>query len=895
MADAPGELRIALTLLDGPREPCGLRLAEHRPATGEDRLRTLAETELARAHELRRTHDPKKCGAAVALFESARRRFAGLGLPRRQAEALLALGVLQRNDLHDAAAALGTFTRAEPLFAGAPAFEAKVRLALGELRYGRGDLDIAVEEYRRALELFHRLGNRADEALTADDLGVALHLRGRYDEAAASFDRSLSLWKPGDSLDRKAWTLLNRGHLHRDLGEVDAAGGRFHEALSLFQQAKNKSGEAAALHALGLLAKDAEQPAAALDFLERALKLRAPGSRGQAVTLNTLGAIYRQLGRREKARQAYAAALPIFLRLGETREQARCLGNLGWLELAAGRDAAALPDLDRAAGLFRTLGDPPDRAWTLEGEARVLRRRGDLEAARERMEEALTAVEKHRFSQATYATRAGFFGTQQDLYGFQIDLLMEMRREGDALEASERSLARSLVDGLAAGGADVHPGGADPREREIEREIDALVSLQTRLSQKETAAPEPLRAIEADLGRRWEELDRVRAALRAADPRYAALTQPRPWKTADIQRRLLGRDTLLLEYRLGEKRTLLWAVTPDSLETFALPGRAEIERAARAGSWAHRRDEVGAGLQLAALSRLLLAPVARLLPGKRLLVVGDGILQNLPFAALPEPGTPDPLIARHEIVSLPSASVLGELRRETAGRSPAPRSLWVLANPDFGTLFDPLLYSGDEARAILDLVPASERVEVEGPWATRAAVLGSPLRDFRFLHFATHGLFDAADSGGVRLVLAQVGPQDRPEPNGFLYLADIYGLRLRADLVVLSACQSALGKEVPGEGMTGMTRGFFYAGAERVLVSLWNVSDRVSVELMHRFYQGVLKGLSPAAALREAQNEIRLQEGWRSPYYWAGFTLQGEPGGLRGGTVQASGRKPPSE
>ena len=168
--------------------------------------------------------------------------------------------------------------------------------------------------------------------------------------------------------------------------------------------------------------------------------------------------------------------------------------------------------------------------------------------------------------------------------------------------------------------------------------------------------------------------------------------------------------------------------------------------------------------------------------------------------------------------------------------------------------------------------PFPERAGVQGREASRAAVLGSPLKDFRFLHFATHHSFTATDPGGGRLVLAQ---------NGFLHLADIYELDLRADLVVLSACQSALGKEVRGEGMMGMTRGFFYAGAERVLVSLWNVNDRVTVELMRRFYHGTLKeGLSPAAALRKAQDEIRRQERWRAPYYWAGFTLQGEWRGL---------------
>ena len=126
-------------------------------------------------------------------------------------------------------------------------------------------------------------------------------------------------------------------------------------------------------------------------------------------------------------------------------------------------------------------------------------------------------------------------------------------------------------------------------------------------------------------------------------------------------------------------------------------------------------------------------------------------------------------------------------------------------------------------------------------------------------------------------MLAQLDRQGRPAKNGFLHLADIYGFDLRADLVVLSACRSALGRDVRGEGMTGMTRGFFYAGAERVLVTLWNVNDRGLAELMRRFYRGLLiEGLAPAAALRAAQDAIRREPRWRSPYYWAGYTLQGE-------------------
>ncbi|HEY4574304.1 MAG TPA: tetratricopeptide repeat protein, partial [Thermoanaerobaculia bacterium] len=368
VADAPGELRIELSLLDGPRDrPCALRLAEHRRATAADRQRALAEAELARAHELRRTREPKACRSGVAVYESADQRFLDLGLPRRQAEALLGLGLLQRDCLHADKAALQTFTRAEPLFAGTPVFEAVVRQHLGELLDILGDLDGAIGEYQRALELRRQLGDRFNEALMSSDLGHVLHLRGRYDEAAVLLDRAIALWRPSDAPGKRAKTLINRGQLHRDLGETERARERFSEAIGVARQAKDRDNEAAALTALGRLALETRQPGVAQKPLEEALRLRSPGTRGWAVTSATLGVVYRQLGRPEDARRAYAEALPIFARLGDSREQAHCLRSLGWLEAITGHDATALDYFDSALGLDRTLTDPPELASTLAG------------------------------------------------------------------------------------------------------------------------------------------------------------------------------------------------------------------------------------------------------------------------------------------------------------------------------------------------------------------------------------------------------------------------------------------------------------------------------------------------------------------------------------------------
>jgi CHAT domain-containing protein len=317
---------------------------------------------------------------------------------------------------------------------------------------------------------------------------------------------------------------------------------------------------------------------------------------------------------------------------------------------------------------------------------------------------------------------------------------------------------------------------------------------------------------------------------------------------------------------------------------------------------------------------MLLEPAAGLLGQKRLLVVSDGTLLYIPFAALPEPSTGgkraskyQPLIVNHEIVSLPSASVMAVLRREMADRKPGAGTVAVLADPVFQN-DDPRLKQGEsgnditQSKGITPLKPDVERSAWEAgierlerlPYsrkeaesivaltskgqgfqaldfeASRAVAISETLGRYSMIHFATHGLLNNVHPELSGIVLSLVDKDGRPQ-NGFIRLHEIYNMRLPADLVVLSACQTALGKEIKGEGLVGLTRGFMYAGAERVVVSLWAVSDEATAELMKKFYEGILKKkMKPAAALRASQVAMWKSQWWESPYYWAGFILQGE-------------------
>jgi len=434
-------------------------------------------------------------------------------------------------------------------------------------------------------------------------------------------------------------------------------------------------------------------------------------------------------------------------------------------------------------------------------------------------------------------------------------------------------------------------------------------------------------AINQEIDKLLAEQKDVEEGIRANSPSYAALTQPQPLGTKEAQQ-LLDEDTLLLAYSLGQERSYMFALTRDSLDAYPLPKRSEIEAAARLAYEELSVNNPAAGHQsTVALSRTLLGAVAGRLGKKRLVIVADGALQYIPFGALRTPqGLP--LIAEHEIVNLPSASTLAVLRKETAARKPAPMQVAVLADPVFdasderlkpaavndpqkkdppqnenstaataddsatdlltrsaadmgmttkGVIYLPrLLSTRQEAKSILAAAAAGQSLQALDFDASRATATSPALAQYRIVHFATHGLLNSTHPELSGLVLSLVDQKGKPQ-NGFLGLQDIYNLNLPADLVVLSACETGLGQEIQGEGLVGMTRAFMYAGAPRVVASLWRVPDRATAELMKQFYAGMLgEGLRPAAALRKAQLTLSKEKRWSAPYYWAGFTLQGE-------------------
>jgi len=422
---------------------------------------------------------------------------------------------------------------------------------------------------------------------------------------------------------------------------------------------------------------------------------------------------------------------------------------------------------------------------------------------------------------------------------------------------------------------------------------------------------------ETNLQQTLDDYQILQEEVRRRNPQFSAVSQPRDFSFGEAQK-LLDENTAFLEFSLGEKQSYAWLISRTSVKLAKLPARNILNQTARAFYTAltdrQVKSETIAARKSAQLSEMILPFADELVNLKRLVVIADESLQLVPFSALTiSPNEFQPLAATIEIVNAPSfSSLIYSKENQTNRQISSGKRLAIFADPIFQTdderfgngkkirrknsptateesaqlaqtLRDfgierlaRLPFSGVEAREIAKLSPPPQTVLSLGADASRQKFLRGDFNSYQILHFATHGFLNQQNPDLSGLVLSLYDEKQQAQ-NGFLRVIDLYSLRLNADLVVLSACQTGLGKEVDGEGIIGLTRGFMFAGASSVVSSLWKVEDAATAELMKRFYRAMLKeNQSPVAALRTAQNEMRQIPRWRNPTHWAGFTLTGD-------------------
>jgi CHAT domain-containing protein/Tfp pilus assembly protein PilF len=893
----------------------------------------------ARALNLSRANDDRQ-GEAQSLNSTGKVYYAGFGDLRRSLE------------YYDQALARW------PLL-GNRRGQAEALLYSGFIYSDLGEAQKAAVSFNRALSLWCSLNDRRGEALTLIARGHMHSWLGEKQQALDLLNRALALVRPMGDKRWEATILAKLGWALFEMGEKQTSLDYCRDGLRLYQEVNLRHGEAAILADMGEIYYSSGQNQKALDHYYRALLLsRAVGDRQiETIVLRNMGVVYESLGQKAEALKYGRQALSLNRACGDRRGEAYTLNNLGRIYERLGRGPESIDYYHRALLLSRETQDRIAEALALHNIARAERSRGRLTEARSHLEEALKIIESLRTKVASQELRSSYFASEHQRYDFYVDLLMQMHKKrpsegiaADALQASERARARSLTESLSEGRADIRQG-VDPslleRERSLQQSLSAKANRQIHLPSGKPNKEEA-EALAKEMRDLTNEYDQVQAEIKSKSPRYAALTQPQPLSLRQIQEQVLDDNSILLEYALGDERSYLWAITKTGMTSHTLPKRAEIEKAARhlyellvarqpkSGEPARlhqarvNQADVQYWPQAAALSKTLLGSVADQLGTKRLLIVAEGALQYLQFGALPAPGKDDggtrgpgdagtvPLIVEHEIVNLPSASVLAVLRNEIRDRRAASKAVAVIADPVFeaddprvavkpneetrrhvaasprpvtelqralrdvgvlrggGLSIPRLLSTRQEADAIMAAAATGEGLKATDFKASRATVTGAELGQYRIVHFATHGLLNNEHPKFSGLVLSLVDEQGRPQ-EGFLRLYDIYNLNLPVDLVVLSACNTGLGKDVRGEGLVGIVRGFMYAGAARVVASLWKVDDEATAELMKRFYQQMLQGgLTSAAALRAAQIDMWKQKRWRAPYYWAAFVLQGE-------------------
>jgi CHAT domain-containing protein/predicted negative regulator of RcsB-dependent stress response len=852
---------------------------------------------------------------AVQILEQSVSIARAVNDARQAGTSLYYLGTVY-NDLFDRENAIRCLKEAIPLHqtANDGPSEGATTNYLGDVYLSVGDNEQALKYYSQSLELRQKLKDEDGEATSLQNLGLLYLSEGEMQKALDHLTPALTIYRRREDFESQAEVLGLLGLTFNSLGQPKEAVAQLNDGLKLARQHGYDETAAKLLTSLGIVFTTTEEFDKALDCYEQARplieKLHDPAA--EAARDFSVGLL-------QYRREEFDKALDSFER---AESKARALDEASGADryaVLSGLTAYMLDDEQKARNKFSSAiprlqmtGERSFQALARAGLATIERDRGNLNAARSQIEAALALIESQRTSVVSPDLRISFFSSVQNYFELYIEILMLLHKQNPkggfdiaALEASERARARSLLELLTEAKTDIRKG-IDPeilkQERVAEQKLNAMIAARARLLAGQYT-PEEATSAAREIEKATADLRAIQTRIKQVSPEYAALTQPQPLALKDMQV-LLDPDTVLLQYRLGQDGSFLWFVSKTETAVYELPPRADIEKSARSvyESFTAATDSPNnkTAQSSRVLSQTLLGPVASRLGQKRLVFVADGALQYLPFAALPDPAggrdssTPQPLIVNHEIVNLPSISVLATLRSQLPRREAPSRQLAIIADPvfsardkrlkkNFNTVvtstpqrWDRLKGTRDEADKLSALLNTDKPLRALDFEATRELATSGVLSKYRHVLFATHTEVNDLHPELSAIVLSLVDEKGNSR-DGYLRLNEIYNLRLSADLVVLSGCQTGLGQEVRGEGLIGLTRGFMYAGAPRVMASLWQVNDLETSELIVRFYRSMLKeGRRPAAALRAAQLEMLKSNKWHSPYYWAGFVLQGE-------------------
>ena len=850
---------------------------------------------------------------------------------------------------------------------GSRSKEASVLNSLGAVYDTLGETQKAFNCYNKALKIFGDFGIQIQKSLVFNNLGLLYSSVGEFEEALKLFKQAHEIHHDAGMREREATNLTNIGHAYNSLGKKEKALANYEQALSIYRQLGHYVSVAQVNNYIVSIEFNSLRSLLSSDDL--------PLQRDLA--MQRLTRMARALGR---LHSTFSTNQDPFVKISIHRNEG--LFYFSFLESSLKNGLEKPEDLSKAQSHFNTAISHFNTALSLSSEiknnslklqifldlARVKVVTGNQEEALKDVNSAIELCEQIRIKITSPEHKTTYFTTVESIYKLRIRILMDLHKRNpnqvyvkQAFQTSEKSKARSLLELLTESNINIRRGvDAELIEQEnhLQQRLEALEKRHVEiLSNINPNTKQQAAAINKQIKELIIQYKHIQNQIRVVSPAYAALTQPEPVTMEDVQQKILDKDTVLLQYSLTEEYSYLWVVTTESFNSVELPPASEIDQLAdrfylslingdnlysdKTRIAVPKADPSSDSSEIAIpkvnpspdsseialkLSQILLGEIAPQLNKKRIVVVADGSLHYVPFAALPNPhhlkkNNLIPLINDYEVVNLPSCSTLAILREEKKQPPINRKKIAILADPVFSpnderfnnqqtnsnldsvaprdvsrillqraaknvnqnkpentkqNEIKRLRGTRKEAEAILKLIPESEQISAFDFAANRNWLTQSKLAEYAMVHIATHGMADSTNPELSGLILSLVDEQGKHQ-NGYFRLHDVFNLNLAAELVVLSACQTGLGKNFRGEGLVGLTRGFMYAGTPRVLVSLWSVDDNSTAEMMQRFYRLILKdGLTPAEALRAAQIEMQTETEWKSPYYWAAFTLQGE-------------------
>lgn len=855
----------------------------------------------------------------------------------RRAYELLELGEKQNDDNH--ALAAETTKQALVLFQSINdvAGQAATHDLLGDCYLAQNMMSQATQHYELALYFWRHKENLERQANALISLSYVEIRKGDWLSGISYLTQANSLIGDQPYFFQLGRIATGLAYLFNESGLPEEGLKHYQKAMEYYRRADKTESYNRMIMLVGYTNFLIKNYPAALTYLQQALNnfesLTDKKSKLNAAECHEyLGQVYLATGQDHLALQHLQPVPPQYMKAANDRDAAHVIGLIGQIYERLGALDRAQANYLEASRIFRQFDDRVRDAAVRFALGRLELNRNNFDAAESYLQESIKTTEDLRNDLKSRLFATAFSASVHERYEAYISCLMRKHRQqpaqghaARAFEASELARARSLAELLRDTQTRI-VSGADPelikQERTIRQAIRAKVEQSITLLAGDHKKEE-LEEVQSSLSRLRYQHRQLVEALQKQNEHYDQIKEPVSYSLQQIQEQIVADDqTMLLEYFLGKNTSYVWVVTRNDIKVFDLPAAEVITNAVRVvyellAAEPNRDTDDQLKRATDDLAQKVLGPLQNQLTARRLIVVADGALNYIPFQLLPGmANSQTPLVETYEIVNAPSASILGQLRHEKQQRQPKTKILAAFGDPVFQTNYahfknsasgavtaanaselgleqrnsrsievqadsldpakiQPLIYSKFELNNLSEIAGPGSLIARDFD-ASRAVLERTDLSKYAILHFATHALLNTKNPENSGFYLSMLDRNGQRQP-GFITMEDIYGLQAPVDLVVLSACRTGLGKDVRGEGLIGLTRGFMHAGASSVVASLWKVDDEATSELMKYFYTNMLrKGMRPAEALREAQNTLRQNPAWQTPHFWAGFTLQGE-------------------